>query len=116
MDRDLAEQMLAAEEAAGDNTADEPVRPTPEGYTIDTYLLLSVIDALQGVQAAVIASAGGEPPRITPMPRPMSALDIIRDEARDRSIQKLIDQFTSSVEQFSKSGSTSSEVVDAETQ
>ncbi len=93
-DRELAEQLLAAEDESSDS-ADDSAGPRPEGYTIDSYLLLSVIDALQGVQAAVIAAAGGEPPRIQPMPRPVSALESVRDEQRDRSMRQLIDQFTS---------------------
>ncbi|WP_068002217.1 hypothetical protein [Nocardia pseudobrasiliensis] len=96
-DRELAEQLLAAEDESFDSdaAADDSSGPRPEGYTIDSYLLLSVIDALQGVQAAIIAAAGGEPPRIQPMPRPVSALESVRDEQRDRSMRRLIDQFTS---------------------
>ncbi|MFB7719337.1 hypothetical protein [Nocardia sp. NPDC056100] len=102
MDRELAEQVLAAEQANAEldlesdiaEDTDTPAGPTPQGYTIDTYLLLSIIDALQGVQAAVIAAAGGDPPSIKPMPRPATALDHVRDEYRDRSMQRLIDQFT----------------------
>ncbi|MFX0581184.1 hypothetical protein [Nocardia nepalensis] len=95
MDRELAEQLLAAEEELpdSDDTAEDSTGPGPEGYTIDSYLLLSIIDALQGVQAAVIASVGAEPPRITPMVRPTSALELLREEARTRSMQQLIDQF-----------------------
>ncbi|KAB2584828.1 hypothetical protein BS297_13475 [Rhodococcus erythropolis] len=100
MDRELAEQMLAAEQAEAEldlyEVETDPAGPTPEGYTIDSYLLLSIIDALQGVQAAVIAAAGGDPPRMTPMPRPVTAVDIVRDAQRDDSMQGLIDQFTGS--------------------
>ncbi len=98
MDRELAEQILAAEQVEVDldlyEETDELTGPTPEGYTIDSYLLLSIIDALQGVQVAVIAAAGGDPPAITPMPRPVSAVDLARDQRRDESLQNLIDQFT----------------------
>lgn len=100
MDRELAEQLLAAEQAEAEldlyEEAEAASGPTPEGYTIDSYLLLSIIDALQGVQAAVIAAAGGDPPRVTPMPRPVTAVDIVRDAQRDESMQDLIDQFTGS--------------------
>lgn len=100
MDRELAEQMLAAEQAEAEldlyEEAEGPSGPNPEGYTIDSYLLLSIIDALQGVQAAVIAAAGGDPPRLTPMPRPVTAVDIVRDAQRDQSMQNLIDEFTAS--------------------
>ncbi|MBH0775026.1 hypothetical protein [Nocardia bovistercoris] len=98
MDRELAEQILAAEQAEVDldlyEETDESAGPTPEGYTVDSYLLLSIIDALQGVQVAVIAAAGGDPPTITPMPRPVSAVDLARDRRRDESLRNLIDQFT----------------------
>ncbi|MBF6356524.1 hypothetical protein IU449_18570 [Nocardia higoensis] len=97
-DRELAEQMVAAEEAEAEldlyEEPDRPTGPTPEGYTIDSYLLLSIIDALQGVQVAVIAAAGGDPPAVTPMPRPVTAAELVRDERRDRSMQRLIDDFT----------------------
>ncbi|PKV78895.1 hypothetical protein [Nocardia fluminea] len=100
MDQELAEQMLAAEQSEADldlyEEKVEPSGPTPEGYTIDSYLLLSIIDALQGVQAAVIAAAGGDPPRVTPMPRPVTAVDLVRDAQRDESMQNLIDEFTAS--------------------
>lgn len=91
MDPELADQLLALEDDE-DPTADE--RPTPEGYTLDTYLLLSIIDGLQGVQAAVIAAAGADPPSMKPMPRPVTALELVRDERRLASMRKLIDQFT----------------------
>ncbi|MEU2033579.1 hypothetical protein [Nocardia amamiensis] len=99
MDRELAEQMSAAEDEDLDlyEADEEPAGPTPEGYTIDSYLLLSIIDALQGVQVAVIAAAGGDPPQIKPMPRPVSALELVRDERRDRAMQRLIDEFTAPV-------------------
>ncbi|WP_405137517.1 hypothetical protein [Nocardia sp. NBC_01388] len=87
MDPDLAARLIEVED-------DEEPSSTPEGYTIDTYLLLSVIDALQGVQAAVIAAAGVDPPRMSPMPRPATALDEAREMRRMQSIQTLIDQFT----------------------
>lgn len=89
MDPVLAEELLALEE---DALADD--RPTPEGYTLDTYLLLSIIDGLQGVQAAVIAAAGADPPRMKPMPRPVTAVEQVREELRLKAMQKLIDQFT----------------------
>ncbi|MFI7001336.1 hypothetical protein [Nocardia sp. NPDC050175] len=97
MDRELAEQLVAVEDAGATDDFAGAVGPTPEGYTLETYLLLSVIDALQGVQAAVIAAAGADPPSVNPMPRPMTALDQLREERRLRSMQKLIDEFTTPV-------------------
>ncbi|MFJ4652701.1 hypothetical protein ACIP5Y_15680 [Nocardia sp. NPDC088792] len=96
MDREIAEQHIAVEEALGDNDVDEtePSGPRPEGYTLDTYLLMAIIDALQGVQATIIAAAGADPPAVRSMPRPMSAVETIREERRTTSMQALIDLFT----------------------
>jgi hypothetical protein len=91
MDPDLADKLLERED---DPEFTEEPAATPEGYTTETYLLLSVIDALMGVQAAVIAAAGADPPSIAPMPRPITALDEARERKRMRNMQALIDQFT----------------------
>ncbi len=73
MDRTLAEQAAEIPEPE----AAEP--PTPLGYSLDTHLLLTIIDCLQGVQAAVIASTGTAPPALRPMPRPMTMLERVRE-------------------------------------
>lgn len=91
MDRSIAEQIIAQED---EDDELEPADPTPEGYTLDTYLLLAIIDALQGLQATVIAAAGADPPTVQPMPRPVTALDAVRDERRLNSMQDLIDIFS----------------------
>ncbi|MCM6774655.1 hypothetical protein NDR87_13020 [Nocardia sp. CDC159] len=89
MDTQLAEQALALDD-------DTDHAPTPDGYSLDTYLLLTIIDGLQGVQAAVIAAAGADPPRVEPMPRPVTAVERVREERRLRTMQELIDVFTAS--------------------
>lgn len=94
MDEELAERLLAREDELERDPDREP-EITPEGYSIDTYLLLSVIDAMQGVQAAVIAAAGVDPPAVHPMPRPATALDVVRERRRLHRVQRLIDEFTS---------------------
>ncbi|MFI6168848.1 hypothetical protein ACIBCN_18855 [Nocardia sp. NPDC051052] len=76
MDRDLAE--VAAREPEPEPGGLEP--PSPLGYTLDTYLLLTLIDCVQGVQAAVIASTGTTPPTPQPMPRPITMLERVREE------------------------------------
>ncbi|MEC3955816.1 hypothetical protein VMT65_22475 [Nocardia sp. CDC153] len=91
MDRELAEYWLDIEESTEEPEVEEP--PTPEGYTLDTYLLLSIIDGLQGVQAAVIAAAGADPPQVKPMPRPQTALDVVREERRLATMNSIIDIF-----------------------
>jgi hypothetical protein len=95
MDRELAEERLDVEDALGDDDLDEaPTGPRPEGYTLDTYMLMAIIDALHGVQATIIAAAGADPPTVRPLPRPMSAVEILREERRSVSMQTLIDLFT----------------------
>jgi hypothetical protein len=106
----MAEQALDDEETRPDDAAPDDAGPTPEGYTLDTYLLLAIIDALQGVQAAVIASAGGEPPGVKPVPRPVTAIDRLREERRLTSLQNLIDTFTSPQADAPKSAPTPSDI------
>lgn len=95
MDRELAADHLDAEEAAGAEHDDEmPSNPRPEGYTLDTYMLMGIIDALHGVQATIIAAAGSDPPTMRSLPRPMAAIEILREERRTASMQTLIDLFS----------------------
>ncbi|WP_330185004.1 hypothetical protein OHB26_16315 [Nocardia sp. NBC_01503] len=95
MDYELAEERLDAEEQLGeDHEEDVPSGPRPEGYTLDTYMLMAIIDALNGVQATIIAAAGSDPPTVRPLPRPLSAVEIVREERRAGSMQALIDMFT----------------------
>ncbi|MFE3754558.1 hypothetical protein ACFXO9_09650 [Nocardia tengchongensis] len=95
MDREIAEQHLDAEAALGDEEIDETATtPRPEGYTLNTYLLMAIIDALQGVQATIIAAAGSDPPTMRPLPRPITAVETLREERRTQSMQALVDLFT----------------------
>ncbi|NQE89017.1 hypothetical protein [Nocardia terpenica] len=93
MDEELAQQLLNREDAEADTDHDR-AGISPVGYSIDTYLLLSIIDALMGVQAAIVAAAGADPPHVTPMPRPETAVDRVREQRRTASMQALIDLFT----------------------
>jgi hypothetical protein len=85
LDMDIAEQLADLPES------DEP--PSPLEYTTDTYLLLSIIDALQSLQAAVIAAAGAKPPSFTPMRRPRTALDAVKEKRYTKKMNSLIDKF-----------------------
>ncbi|MFR9750490.1 hypothetical protein ACL02S_05580 [Nocardia sp. 004] len=107
MDLQLAEELLALET---DDEFPEAEDPTPDGYTLDTYLLLTVIDGLQGVQAAVIAAAGADPPQVKPMPRPVTALDKVREERRLRSLQDLIGVFSAQPPDDTPDGTAEQEV------
>ncbi|MGW5267263.1 hypothetical protein ACWEQ4_01300 [Rhodococcus sp. NPDC003994] len=85
LDDEIAEQMADLPES------NEP--PSPLGYTTDTYLLLTIIDSLQSVQAAIIAAAGGKPPHFSPMKRPWTALDGVRERRYVKKMNSLIDRF-----------------------
>ncbi|APE37680.1 hypothetical protein BOX37_31295 [Nocardia mangyaensis] len=91
-DRELAELVL--EHQLVESPDDQPEALSPDEYTLDTYLLLSIIDAVHGVQASVIAAAGGGDAALRPVPRPDTALEVIRAERRSRAMRQLIDQFT----------------------
>ncbi|MBM4469938.1 hypothetical protein GS982_20335 [Rhodococcus hoagii] len=89
MNRRLAEQMLELPEST------EP--PTPLEYTLDTYLLMTIVDCLQGVQAAVIAGAGADPPEVKPMERPVTAADLVKDERWRGRMNDLVNLFADDV-------------------
>ena len=85
MNLEIAEQLADLPEST------EP--PSPLEYSLDTYLLLTIADCLQGVQAAVIAAAGADPPPIKPMTRPQTALDIVREKRWEKSMVELVNLF-----------------------
>ncbi|NQE89620.1 hypothetical protein [Nocardia terpenica] len=64
-----------------------PLITSSAGYSIDSFLLLSVCDLVQQLITTVIAvnmPPGKTPPKVKPMPRPVSAVD--REKAiRERS-------------------------------
>lgn len=88
-DREFAEAVVAQE------TGDRPEwAPKISEFDLHATLLRDVIQALQGVQAAVIAAAGGKPPKITPYPAPRTALDEARREALQAWADDLISRLT----------------------
>jgi hypothetical protein len=89
MDRELAVQVLEHEEGS---TGTEP--DTPVGYGLDSYLLLSIIDALRMLSATVATVAGAAPPELIPAPRPTTAVELLREERRIQSMERLIEQFS----------------------
>lgn len=93
MDPDLAQRMFETEQEDPEASL-TPVDPTPEEYTLQAHLLLAIADKLSGLQSAVIAAAGVEPPRPDPMPRPVTALDDLREEKRLAGISQLIADFS----------------------
>ena len=90
-DVEVARELVAREN--GD--ADSPEwSPKLSEFDLHAILLRDVIQALHGVQAAVIAGAGGKPPSISPYPSPKTALDEIRQQALQEWVDDLISRLT----------------------
>lgn len=79
-------EAVAARETGSDNKGDE-WSPRISEFDLHALLLRDVIQGVQGVQAAVIALAGGKPPKQSPYPAPRTALD----EARERALTEWAD-------------------------
>jgi hypothetical protein len=88
MDEEWAEMMLDMEEQ-GENpiTSTEPPDMTPLGYTDVIARLDLIADRVLAVRGAVFAanSDGGQEPQFTPMDRPVTAIERVR-ERRARSL------------------------------
>ncbi|MFC9995754.1 hypothetical protein [Nocardia sp. NPDC127526] len=95
MDMDLAEHLVKLEEAeeaqrltAPAEDAD-PIMRSSAGYDLSAHLLLTICDRLQILNATLIAvnlPPGKHPPQPEPMPRPVSAADVLRARhERDRA-------------------------------
>lgn len=90
LDEDMARRILDAEairEAAGITDSDDdsqlPRLSSSAGYTHETYLLMMLNEHIQQLNSTLIAvnlPKGKKPPRVKPLPRPVSALD--RERAR----------------------------------
>lgn len=90
MDEQWAERMLQLE-AAGEEVAPaaDPDQLTPLGYTPEIGYLALIADRVELVRNTLIAvnsEDGG--PMFTPLPRPSTVLDRIREQ---RSIDELLD-------------------------
>lgn len=91
-DREFAKEVVAQE---SENREDAPEwAPKISEFDLHATLLRDVIQALQGVQAAVIAAAGGKPPKIIPYPAPKTALEEVRQEALQEWADDLISRLT----------------------
>lgn len=72
-DEELAESM--AERAQPPAKDDGAPKPPLQDWTMQVDVLAAIYDRLGSVIDAVVASAGGKPPRMKPMPRPETATD-----------------------------------------
>lgn len=90
-DDEAAEQVLAA----NNGELPKPGPPPLTEYTPEVARLDSVLDRLGEVVGAVIGGAGGKPPRIKPAPRPVTALERVRErvaEAKHNAVVELVNE------------------------
>lgn len=88
-DKEIAQEIVARE------TGEESEwSPRVSEFDLHALLLRDIMQAIQGVQAAVIAGAGGKPPSISPYPSPKTALDEIRQQELENWADNLISQLT----------------------
>lgn len=92
-DREFAEAAIEHENNRGDGSKPEWA-PRVSEFDLHAVLLRDVIQALQGVQAAVIAAAGGKPPKFPPYPAPKTALDEVRKQELQTWADDLISKLT----------------------
>lgn len=83
-DREFAEAVVANESKSDGDKSEWA--PRVSEFDLHALLLRDIIQSLQGVQAAVIATVG-KPPKFPPYPSPRTALD----DARERLLHEWAD-------------------------
>jgi hypothetical protein len=84
-DPELAE-FLASQDAP----PPRPGRPALSEWTPEVSTLTAILDRLGEVVVAVVAGAGGKPPKLTPAPRPRTALEAGRAAVRKSRHEALV--------------------------
>lgn len=75
----MAEDDEAADRIVADGKADAPARsPSLHGWTPEVAHMAAVVDRLGEVIAGLVALSGGRPPKVKPVPRPVTAIDRAR--------------------------------------
>lgn len=104
LDERLAKKLLKEEierkkQTVGrvDDETDEPpleVRSSA-GYTAEISLMMTLCELIQQLNSTLIAvnlPKGKRAPRIRPMPRPVSALDVLRRQYEEAQVSSVVDQ------------------------
>ena len=84
----------AREQQERDGEQDEPWSPRLSEFGLMERLQRDTIQALMGVQAAIIAASGNKPPRQEPYPVPVTEVDRAVQRANKQWAQNIIDIFT----------------------
>lgn len=85
-DEEFAEHVLNQPES--DRKGDR--RPKISEWDLYAEKLTDVVDRLGEVMQAVVASAGGKPPKVRPQPRPRTAVDKLREKRRYEHHKKVV--------------------------
>lgn len=77
--------------------AEVPWSPRFSEFGLLERLMRDAVMAIQGVQAAVIAAAGGKPPKVEPYPVPVTEIDRAVARANREWAESIMDIFTPGV-------------------
>lgn len=91
---DPEQARLIAEARSKGSGEGEAWSPRLAEFDLHARLMRDQIQALMGVQAAVIAAAGAKPPKIDPYPVPVTEIDRAVERANRAWAQSIIDTFT----------------------
>lgn len=83
-DDDLAEQLVDQDRPASSFRVSE--------FGTTNALLAGIFDRLGEVIAATVSAGGGKPPKVDPLPRPVTALDRAAQRLADASYDYLMEQ------------------------
>jgi hypothetical protein len=104
-DRSLYVQEQMSDPELAEFYASQPVperspRPALSEWTPEVSVQTAILDRLGEVVAAVIAGAGGKPPKVTASPRPRTAIEIGQAAARKARRQDLIAEVLEAQERY----------------
>ena len=83
---------MILESRQGQEEASEADVPLAE-YSPVVARLDRLIDSMAANTSATIAAAGAKPPKITPQPRPKTAVDYARHRKQSREYKRIVDRF-----------------------
>ncbi|MBM4575300.1 hypothetical protein GS415_00745 [Rhodococcus hoagii] len=110
LDQRLAAKLLKAElqqqagKPATPSREEEPEEKKPlkarssVGHTPEISLMMTLCELIQQLNSTLIAvnlPKGKKPPRVRPMPRPVSALDVLRAEHEKAQVDSVVSQLIS---------------------
>tara|TARA_R100001244_G_scaffold6385_5_gene7485 strand:+ start:766 stop:1101 length:336 start_codon:yes stop_codon:yes gene_type:complete len=86
-DPEVAEAILDTDDGAG-----PPPRPSLADYTPEVAVMSQAVNRLGEVVAAITWLGGGKPPRVTPLPTPVTGVEIARARRDERRHRDLVDE------------------------